>query len=572
MQLTFISLFFIHNIQTYKHKNMEIKINKPNSGNDDSVVIQGNTHDGVHSFLGVPYAQPPVGNLRWKAPVLRSLYDFDTLDATKFGHVSIQTIPVFNPNGLGEGITEDEDCLNLNIWTTDTTTKNKPVLVWIHGGGYCVWSSSLKVTDGETLAREDDVVVVTVNYRLGALGFMHTNAYKDKKQQDDSSDVHCNFGLLDWVTALEWVSKHIHHFGGDANNVSVMGQSAGGAAVYTLLSTPRAEGLFHKIILLSKGGDDYAYNVIPPDDNRLYEQSRRFCDFLIEEEVNEESDVQELLAKVPIDKIKQNLMNFFSIPATEENGGPLCGFTQMIYGAFPDGKIFTHEYTPWAKSNVKFLIGATEYEGRFFVKPWGNFQFPDPATIYTKETLAIMTKTFTGVKDDAHLNEFFKLDEKEDTPNTYFEAIDDLLSTVVFHEPVYALAQKLTSLSIPVYVYMFTRVCPGAKKTNELSYHCVDIPYFFGTLHKRRTLKDLILTDNQEEEGYFDDIDVQLSKEIRHGAFKTFAHTGVPSSSYGEWPKASKDMHVALISDEITSAPFPKSHLFNYVHSLRPSV
>jgi carboxylesterase type B len=266
-------------------------------------------------------------------------------------------------------------------------------------------------------------------------------------------------------------------------------------------------------------------------------------------------------------------MQYFSIPATEENGGPLCYFIQSIYGPNVDGKTLLPEYTPWAKSNVKVLMGATGHEGRFFFKPWSTFQFDNPAAVYTKETLKMITKTFTGVNDEASLNTFYNLNEKEDIPNTYFEALDQLITTAVLHEPLYVLAQNLASSSIPVYVYYFTRVCPGAEKTKELSYHCVDIPYFFGTLEKRRTLKDLILKDEVEEEDYFNDIDVELSKNIRHGVFSTFAHTGVPSSSAGEWPRASAngDLRVAHMSDKITFATVQKSPLFNHLDSLRSS-
>lgn len=551
---------------------MELKIKKPSSDNEQ-VVVQGKSVDGVESYLGIPYAKPPVGDLRFKAPVPVSLYDYDTLDATKYGNASLQGIPVFHPNGLGDGVGESEDCLYLNVWTSEKSRekKNKPVVFWLHGGGFMVWASSIKVYDGSALAKENDVVVVSFNYRLGGLGYLHTGV---NKRGSESDDTHCNFGLLDWCAALRWVSNHIHHFGGDPGNVTVMGQSAGAAGVYMLLSSPPAEGLFHKIILVSRGGDDYGYDkVIPKDDKRFLEGSRKFIEFLIDRELTDDDDIHELLTKVPVEKITQGFMQFNSIPATPENGGPLCFFTQVVFGPAVDNKTLLSEYTPWAKSNVKVLLGATTHEGRFFIKPWGTFQFPDPAAIYTKENLAMITKAFTGTDDEKMLNEFYGLEGKEDNHETYFDAIDHIMTTAVFLEPSYALARKLAATtSMPAYLYMFNRICPGAQKTKELDFHCIDLPYMFGTLHQRRTQKDLILTDNQEEEGYYDETDFKLSKEIRHALFSTFAHTGVPAFTDGEdWHAASGKMDVAVMGDQVSIASYEqfKSPLFNYIYALR---
>ena len=194
--------------------------------------------DGVVAYRGIPYAQAPVGDLRFKLPQPREPWD-GTRDGSRFGDVVPQThVPGVFDELFGPTNPEGPDCLNLNVWTPDPSAGGLPVLVWIHGGAFVIGSGSDSIYDGSSFAR-DGVVTVTLNYRLGAAGFHHVGA---------SVPGSGAFGIADQIAALEWVQDNIASFGGDPGQVTIAGESAGGMSVGTLLAAPRAQGLFHRAI------------------------------------------------------------------------------------------------------------------------------------------------------------------------------------------------------------------------------------------------------------------------------------------------------------------------------------
>lgn len=199
---------------------------------------------GTYAFLGIPYAEPPVGALRYAAPQRRGKWSGER-DATQYGPICIQQRL---PGILGEigasKIPVGDDCLNLNVWTPDPDARGLPVLVWIHGGGFYAGSGDSPVYNGSSFAK-NGVVCVTINYRLGAQGFCHFAAHFPELR--DSGNV----GLLDQVAALAWVQENIAAFGGDPGNVTIAGESAGGMSVGALLSMPAARGLFRRAIAQS---------------------------------------------------------------------------------------------------------------------------------------------------------------------------------------------------------------------------------------------------------------------------------------------------------------------------------
>ena len=215
--------------------------------------VRGRSDGRVLSFKGIPFAAPPVGELRFAPPEPPPAWAGER-DCTRYTTVSLQPrdplsdmIPACETNYYAPGTAQAEDCLNLNVWTP-ALSGSRPVLVWIHGGGYVTGSGTGLWTEGTTFARRHDVVVVTINYRLGALGFL---AIEDP--QSDSGYA-CNAGLLDQVAALRWVHDNIRAFGGDPGRVCLIGESAGASSVTTLLGTPSAAGLFSRAIVQSGGG------------------------------------------------------------------------------------------------------------------------------------------------------------------------------------------------------------------------------------------------------------------------------------------------------------------------------
>ena len=205
--------------------------------------------EGVYSFKGIPYAASPVGENRWKAPQPVEPWD-GVKDCSKFGPSAMQTQQKPAGTFTEEFIIADtenysEDCLTLNVWS-DSKGKNKPVLVYVHGGAWAAGGSSCPVYDGEYLASQG-IVYVSINYRLGIFGWFASTELLE--ESDDGSTG--NYGFLDIIQALKWVQKNIAVFGGDKSNVTVMGQSAGGNLVDMLLASPKTEGLFQHAVNMS---------------------------------------------------------------------------------------------------------------------------------------------------------------------------------------------------------------------------------------------------------------------------------------------------------------------------------
>jgi para-nitrobenzyl esterase len=203
-------------------------------------IVEGTTEPGLRVFRAIPYAAPPVGDLRWREPQPAAPWK-GVRKATEFGPRCVQG-PIFDDMVFRDR--PSEDCLYLNVWTPTTSAADKlPVMVWIHGGGFQAGSASEPRQDGARLARKG-VVVVSLNYRLGAFGFLaHPELTKESGRGASG-----NYGLLDQVAALRWVRDNVAAFGGDPGNVTIFGESAGSLAVSALMASPVARGLFHRAI------------------------------------------------------------------------------------------------------------------------------------------------------------------------------------------------------------------------------------------------------------------------------------------------------------------------------------
>jgi para-nitrobenzyl esterase len=215
----------------------------------ESGKIEGNYLDGLYIFKGIPYAAPPIGELRWMPPQpvepwegIRPAQTFGTIaPQTVMENAALEVISVVEP--------QDEDCLYLNVWSPGLDDARRPVMVWIHGGAFNMGSGSQPTTDASKPAARGDVVVVSINYRLGLLGFLNLNVITDGGIPSTGNE-----GLLDQIAALRWVRDNIATLGGDPDNVTVFGESAGGMSIGCLLAMPQSEGLFRKAILQSGVG------------------------------------------------------------------------------------------------------------------------------------------------------------------------------------------------------------------------------------------------------------------------------------------------------------------------------
>jgi para-nitrobenzyl esterase len=216
----------------------------------DSGALQGVVEDGIEIYRGIPYAQPPVGSLRWRPPQPVEPWT-GVRDSANFGHACPQRRGLY-PEWVDkhlDTVGDDEDCLTLNIWTpVERGEKPLPVMFYIHGGNFQYGAGSIPVYDGRYLASQG-VILVTINYRIGYLGrFAHPALSRAQ-----SSESLVNYGLFDQISALEWVQRNIGAFGGDAGDVTIFGHSAGGVSVNFLMTTPQSKGLFHKAIAQGSG-------------------------------------------------------------------------------------------------------------------------------------------------------------------------------------------------------------------------------------------------------------------------------------------------------------------------------
>ncbi|MGW3074760.1 MULTISPECIES: carboxylesterase/lipase family protein [unclassified Kitasatospora] len=388
--------------------------------------------DGSVRFLGIPYAQPPVGELRFAAPVPARPWT-EALDATAYGPTAqrrpfgeVTTIP--EPTIPGAGI------LNLNVFTPDLApAAGLPVLVWIHGGGFVAGCSASPWYDGAAFNR-DGVVVVSIGYRLGIEGFLHL---------PDAPD---NRGVRDWIAALEWVRDNIASFGGDPAKVTVAGQSAGGGAVQTLLATPAARGLFRAAISASGA-------VMRPQDRATAEAvSRAFAERTgvpATAAVLRDATDAELLA----------LQDALDAPGPARDELPA-----LLLAPFTDGELVPRPVPEaLADADVPLLLGFTAHE----------FAAPADAAAPAAEGELCGLLVDLGL-DDSRAARF--LAEHPDA------AAGDAITDWLFRGPALAVAEARTERQRPTWLYQFDWSGSAPGRTGQ-AYHCSDLPFAFDLLH-----------------------------------------------------------------------------------------
>ena len=293
--LSTITIFILIACSSAPTKKEEIKTVKVNAAIGE---IEGLIEEDVYLFKGIPFAQPPVGELRWKAP--RKLAPVsETIKA--FSHKSKCTQPKENEFILDRGVTEGgEDCLYLNIFVpkgnVDISKNNYPIMFWIHGGSN-IWGTGNSY-DFSKLAESQKVVVITINYRLGPMGWFSSSHLRNTSEGDDRSS---NFGHLDIIAALEWVQENGNSFGGDPTNVTIFGESAGGHNVLVLLATKKARGLFHKAIsqsgYVSSFSEQFASEESELSSAKVFQDDIRF--------LTEDQQIADYLRDMPIKEVFQ---------------------------------------------------------------------------------------------------------------------------------------------------------------------------------------------------------------------------------------------------------------------------
>jgi carboxylesterase type B len=286
--------------------------------------LVGRRDEGVDSFKAIPYAAPPVGPLRWRPPQAAPSWD-EPRDAGQVGAICIQP-PANGDNGVGP-LPMSEDCLTLNVWAPEARDKPLPVMVWIHGGGLNNGSGTAALYDGTNLAKRG-AIVVTLNYRLGRLGFFDHPALAAERAAGEPA---ANYGMMDIIVALRWVQRNAAAFGGDAGNVTVFGESAGAAMVTRLMISPPARGLFHRAVVQSGLGRDEGTPLDQPRRDggaSMRERGQAFAESL----ALEEATVAQL-RDIPAEKLLTSPPSFYGGDLLVRDGDrpvPIVSFHRVV--------------------------------------------------------------------------------------------------------------------------------------------------------------------------------------------------------------------------------------------------
>jgi len=487
--------------------------------------VRGRIEKNIIKFLGIPYAEPPINELRWKPPVPKN-FSQKILNCVGYAYSSPQLTNNVGPLEKYEKLCTEtnENCLFLNIFTPITINKNLPIMVWVHGGGNIIGSSANYLFDGSRLA-SNEIIVVTINYRLGALGFL---AYKNLPKKEGENNFSGNYGLLDQIEALKWIKKNIANFNGNPNNITVFGQSAGSINISVLLSSNLANGLISKAILQS--GTEETMQILMPDSYGDIRKVSKNAKALIKN-LKLHNNIYSQLMNMPVDKL---------VNAT--------GHFDHIFHTFPefqpieDNYILPHGGLSAAFNNKSFqqipiLIGFTQDEGNIFkkeisislFKKWINTCFNEQTAKFLFKYIDLKTEFDTSIG----IAKIFKL--------------------LGFVLPSKRLADYMCRFS-NVYMYSFNRISSCDLCKNHGAVHSSELPYVFGNLN--------IV-------GIDEEIDHNISNTVIQ-YWTNFAKNGNPNSSNIQiWPKYTHDTPTILnISETISIDEIPEKEMCNIFNRL----
>ena len=474
-------------------------------------------NDGkVRAFLGLPYAAPPVGDLRWKAPEPPAKWK-GVRDASRYGARCYQghvyDDMVFEDSG------PSEDCLFLNVFApAEAKGKSKlPVMFWIHGGGYSGGAASEPRHSGDSLPTKG-VVLVTINYRLGVFGFLAT---ADLAQEANGAAG--DYGLLDMVAALHWVQNNIARFGGDPGNVTIFGESAGSFAVSTLMASPMAKGLFHKAI----GESGAAFGAALPT-GTLEAREKRDGEWAATLGAANLKELRALPAEMILD-------------AEHKKGAP--GFSPVV-----DGRLLVEPvpetYAAGRQAHVPLLAG------------WNRDENASLARAMTAEKW----KAFAAEHFADHAAEFLRLYPGDSDEQAARSAIDyGSDAFIAFGTWKWIEAHDKTG-DAPVYRYHFELAAPPSKyHPDAAAFHSDDIEYVFGALDTRPGAE-------------WRPEDRKLSEQMM-SYWTNFARTGDPNGpGLPVWPRYAADKQILHLDSPVTSAPSTVEDRYQFLLKAMPAL
>lgn len=479
--------------------------------------VRGQALDGVTAFKGIPYALPPTGWRRWRPPAEVPAWR-ETRDATRFGPACPQPTArgtsIYAP---AESPEMSEDCLSLNIWAPEGVT-DAPVFFWIHGGSLISGSGSEAMYDGARMAAEHGLVVVTINYRLGALGFLAHPELSAESRQGVSG----NYALLDQIAALKWVEKNIAAFGGDPDNVTIAGESAGALSVMYLMASPRARGLFDRAIAQS------AYMLSMPE---------------LRAAPHGQPAAEAVGVWLQAQLGKQNLAEMRAMDA-QQLAETTPGLGYIPWGTI-DGQVLTRQpvqsFDDGDQAPVPLLVGFNQGE----IRSLRVLAPPVPADAATYE--AAIRERYGDLADA-----FLALYPSSDLEESVLAAPRDAL----YSWTAVRMARLQTRLGQPAYLYFFDHGYPAADEAGLHAFHAAEIPYVFGAFD-RLPPRWPAMPDTPEEHA--------LSRTMM-AYWASFARTGAPSAPDApEWPAYDRAGAYMAFEDQ----PAPRDRLMPGMFELR---
>uniref|UniRef100_A0AAU2K1Y9 Carboxylesterase family protein n=1 Tax=Streptomyces sp. NBC_00049 TaxID=2903617 RepID=A0AAU2K1Y9_9ACTN len=487
--------------------------------NDPSPVVElpagrlrGVVEGGLTVFKGVPYAAPPVGALRWRPAQPHPGWS-GIRDATAFGPSAPQLYREGGDAVLGTHGSPpfDEDCLTLNVWTPRADDAKRPVMVWIHGGGFISGSGSLPVYSGETFARDGDLVVVTLNYRLGPLGYLYFG-------EDGAGG---NFWLTDQLAALRWVRDNVAALGGDPENITLAGQSGGALSVAALAGArPKGRPLFRRAILQSP-----PLGLQIPTRAESLQRSATFLEILGVKDVAQ-------LRTLPWQQLMGATVEMFKRTGR-------WGYWSTPYLPVLDGVTLDRHPSDLLLSgpgaDIEVLLGWTREEANF------AFALNEGYTASTKDqVLARVRDTFGNRATEA-----YGAYEEARPGARPVDVLMDLISDDLFRMPGVALAERRAARKRPVWAYQFDLPTP-AHNGRLAAAHCLELPFVFDNFDKWSQAPFLTGLDPRIREG--------LAGSM-HAAWISFVRNGDPNHhAMPNWPRYERDSRTTMRLDTVITA------------------
>ncbi len=488
--------------------------------NTQSGKVQGYISNGIYTYHGIPYAQADERFVEahevepWEG--VRMAFDY--------GPISPQEATGNIPGGDNM----DNNCQNLNIWTPGIQDEGKrPVMVWLHGGGFST-GSSIEQTyyDGENLSKKGDVVVVSVNHRLNVLGHLNLSQYGDQYKNS------ANVGMTDIIDALQWIQDNIEEFGGDPDNVTVFGESGGGAKVLALMTSPYAKGLFHKGIVES-GATETMGVIFTPED-----ASERVTELTLEklgitpDRIDELQNVSYEELTAASNEALAQAGEEFQIPAALGSGYSLS-WEPVVDGDFLPTDPVTEDSFAEAGRDIPLLIGSNlnEWETVDLMSNQAETQYDNKTTWTEEETRQHLEEKY-GDQTDEIVDAFLKAYPHRTAADALY--VD---SRVIRLPILKIMSHKADQGGAPVYAYMFNWESPVLPGT-IMAFHTSEIPFVFNNIDKA-----VMQIGGGEEARRIEDAMSQ--------AWINFARTGDPSTEEMEWPAYTREEGATMMFDTV---------------------